>query len=161
MSIFKKNIFWLLITVSIFIADRLTKLLVVKYLVFHQATEILPHFNLFFALNTGAAFSFLSNAGGWQSWLFIIVGVIVGLLIVFWQMHIVNNRWLRIALALILGGTLGNLFDRMIFGYVIDFLDFYYASAHFPAFNLADAAICIGTVMLIFDMIRKPLPLKV
>lgn len=155
MAVLRKNIFWLLITAAVFIADRLTKFLVVKYLVFNQATEILPFFNLFFTLNSGAAFSFLSDAGGWQSWLFIAVGVIASLLIAFWQLHITNNRWLQIALALILGGTLGNLFDRIFFGYVIDFLDFYYSSAHFPAFNLADSAICIGTVMLVIDMLNK------
>lgn len=155
MTVFKKNIFWLLIAIAVFIADRLTKLLVVKYLVFNQATEILPFFNLFFTLNPGAAFSFLSDASGWQAWLFIAVGVIASLLIAFWQMHITNNRWLQIALALVLGGTLGNLFDRIFFGYVIDFLDFYYSSSHFPAFNLADSAICIGTAMLVIDMLTK------
>ena len=155
MTIFKKNVFWLLVTTAVFIVDRLTKFLVVKYLVFNQATEILPCFNLFFTLNSGAAFSFLSDASGWQSWLFIAVGVIVSLLIAFWQLHITNNRWLQIALALILGGTLGNLFDRIFFSYVIDFLDFYYSSSHFPAFNLADSAICIGTAMLVLDMTRK------
>jgi len=151
---FKKNIFWLAIVFLIFIADRLTKFFVVKYLAFNQATEVFPYFNLFFTLNSGAAFSFLSSAGAWHSWLFIMIGVFVGLLIIFWQFHI-TSRWLQIALALILGGTLGNLFDRLVFGYVIDFLDFYYATSHFPAFNLADSAICVGTVMLIVDLMFR------
>jgi len=155
MNTWYKKYFWLLLALMLFVADRLTKFLVVKYLVFNRAVEVFPYFNLFFTLNSGAAFSFLSEAGDWHSWLFIIIGVTVGLLIVFWQLKIIDNYWLKIALALILGGTLGNLFDRIIFGYVIDFLDFYYSSSHFPAFNLADSAICIGTAMLVIDMIRK------
>ena len=158
MNTYRKNIFWLLIAVAVFVADRVTKILVAKYLLLNYATEVVPHFNLFFTLNTGAAFSFLNNAGSWHAWLFIVIGVAVSLLIIFWEMRIIDNRWLTIALALILGGTLGNLFDRLIFGYVIDFLDFYVAQWHYPAFNLADSAICIGAAMLLLG--RKQLTIE-
>lgn len=147
--------YWLLIAAAVFIADRTTKVFIALHLLFNHPTAVFPHFNLFFTLNSGAAFSFLSETSNWHSWLFMVVGVAVGLLIVFWQLRIANNRLLQIALALILGGTLGNLYDRIIFGYVIDFLDFYYAAWHFPAFNLADTAICVGTMMLVVDMVRE------
>ena len=154
MNTWYKKYSWLLFAVSIFVVDRTTKILVVQKLILNQATEVMPYFNLFFTLNSGAAFSFLSDTGGWHSWLFIVIGVMVSLVIVFWQLRVTNNYWLQMALALILGGTFGNLFDRIIDGYVVDFLDFYCATWHFPAFNFADAAICIGTAMLVIDMLR-------
>ena len=149
--------FWIIITLIVFGLDRITKFLVLDNFILEDPVNILPFLNIFFTLNSGAAFSFLNNAGGWQEWLFISVAVVVSVFLVVWQTKIVvtKDRWLKIALALVLGGTLGNLYDRVLYHQVIDFIDFYFRSWHYPIFNIADAAISIGAVMLIIDIFRK------
>ena len=134
--------------------DQITKFAVVGAFALHEQMPLMPYFNLTLAHNPGAAFSFLSDAGGWQRWFFTAIALGVSVAIVVWLKRLpTNDRWMAIALALILGGALGNVWDRMTLGYVIDFLDFYVDQWHWPAFNVADAAITIGAVMLAIDAI--------
>ena len=145
---------WLWLSLVIIIADQITKHLVTKHLVYRQANEIISGFNLTLVHNTGAAFSFLSEAGGWQRWFFIVLTSAVSLGLIYWLGTLAKQRiWLAAALALVLGGALGNLWDRIMLGYVIDFIDVYYAQWHWPAFNVADSSICAGAGMLIIDAI--------
>ncbi len=145
---------WLWLSLVIIIADQITKHLVTKHLVYRQANEIISGFNLTLVHNTGAAFSFLSEAGGWQRWFFIVLTSAVSLGLIYWLGTLAKQRiWLAAALALVLGGALGNLWDRIMLGYVIDFIDVYYAQWHWPAFNVADSSICVGAGMLIIDAI--------
>ena len=151
----KKHI-WIFITILVFALDRVTKILVMNYLPLEEPINILPMFNLFLTFNTGAAFSFLEQADGWQEWLFKAIAVGVSVSLIIWQFKITTKHlWLKTALALIIGGTLGNLYDRVIFHKVIDFLDFYFRQWHYPIFNIADSAICVGAIMLIIDIMRK------
>ena len=152
-----KQYFWPIISIVVFILDRVTKTLVMQLLLPEQPVKVFPNFNLFFTFNTGAAFSFLSNASGWQNWLFIMIASVVSISIIVWQIN--NTKQpvtaLKIAFALILGGALGNLYDRIVYKYVIDFLDFYFHQWHYPTFNFADSAICIGAGILLLSMLRK------
>lgn len=148
------NTLW--ISALVFLADFLTKFLALNYLTEYRSLPIFPGFNLTLAYNKGAAFSFLSDASGWQSWFFGLLAVFVCSVILVWLKKTPREkRWINIALSLVLGGALGNLFDRMYYGHVIDFLDFYISYLHWPAFNLADSAICVGAIMLLRDMIKK------
>lgn len=147
---------WLWLTSLIVILDQITKSWISQTLTLYESVDILPFFNFTLVHNTGAAFSFLAEAGGWQRWLLTGLALIVSVIIVVWlsRLKTVEHRWLAIALALVLGGAIGNLIDRIIYGYVIDFLDLYYKMWHWPAFNVADSAISIGAVMLLIDAIR-------
>ena len=152
----KQNLSWIWIPLFVILIDRVSKYFVAKYLILNQSINIFPSLNLFYTLNKGAAFSFLNQASGWQIWLFAGVAIGVSLFIIEWLLRIDKNRvWQSVSLALILGGTLGNLFDRLYYGYVTDFIDVYFAVHHWPSFNIADSAICIGAVMLIIDVIFK------
>ena len=148
---------WLWITVLVIGLDLYTKSMATDALDLYQSISIFPFFNFTLLHNTGAAFSFLSDAGGWQRWMFsaIAVGTCVALIIWLWKLP-KSDKWLAIALALIIGGAVGNVYDRLMYGYVVDFLDFHWAGVHFPAFNVADAGISIGAVMMGIDMIRNP-----
>jgi len=107
--------------------------------------------------NTGAAFSFLAGEAGWQRWFFVGLAAVVSVVLVRWLATLkANETWMAVAIALILGGAIGNVYDRVVHGYVVDFLHFYWNSYHFPAFNLADTAITIGAIMMVVDMFRKP-----
>lgn len=148
----KSAISWLWLSLIIVILDQLTKYWVSHQFSLYESLPIFPGFNLVYVHNTGAAFSFLSDAGGWQRWLFISLSSAVCIALIAWlKSHPASGVWLAVALALILGGAAGNLIDRVLFGYVIDFIDFYYKKWHWPAFNVADSAISIGVVMLIID----------
>lgn len=148
--------FWVCIAIFIFALDRISKILVMHSLPFLRPLNIFPGFNLLFTYNKGAAFSFLNYASGWQEWLFGAIAVIVSIVVITWLIrHKQAHIWTKIAAALILGGTLGNLFDRVFYHYVIDFLDFYFLQWHFPVFNIADSAVCIGAIMLMIEIIRK------
>jgi signal peptidase II len=139
----------------VIILDQLTKIWATQTLTFNQPIAILPFFNFTLLHNTGAAFSFLANAGGWQRWFFTILAIGVSFVLVLWLARLKSNQYgLASALALILGGALGNVIDRLNYGYVIDFLDFYYKTWHWPAFNIADSAITIGAAILIVDAFR-------
>jgi signal peptidase II len=150
------NYYWIFISVFVFVLDRLSKILALEHLQFEDPINVLPILNLLFASNAGAAFGFLNQADGWQEWLFGGIAVSVSVFLIVWQFKIdTMHHRLKIALALILGGTLGNLYDRITYHYVIDFLDFYFKQWHYPTFNLADSAICIGAAMLMIDLCIK------
>ena len=149
---------YLVIAVAVIVLDQLSKQLIEHWLTPYQPFTITPFFNLTLMYNTGAAFSFLSDAGGWQRWFFILLSSLVSLIIIGWLYKLSQHRderWAALALSLILGGAIGNLIDRILFGKVIDFLYFYYQAFHWPTFNLADSAITVGAVLLAIDAIFR------
>lgn len=155
----RKHIWILLaIAVVVFLADQLTKLWIVNQYIYGESEAITAYFNLVRVHNFGAAFSFLNNEGGWQRWGFSVFAALVSLIILVWITRLsVQQKLEGLALALILGGALGNLYDRMTLGYVVDFLDFHWSGKHFPAFNIADSAISLGAVLIIVEgFIRNP-----
>ena len=143
---------WLALSVAIFVLDQFTKGWVSGNFEFGDRVGLIPHLNLVIMHNPGAAFSFLAEESGWQRWFFISVSSIISLGLIIWIMRMPRSKiWFAASLALILGGALGNLWDRVEFGYVVDFIDFYYNSWHWPAFNVADIAISVGAVSLILE----------
>lgn len=146
---------WLGLALIIFIADQFTKTLILGYYKLGDSIEVLSFFNVVRAHNAGAAFSFLSNAGGWQRWFFTGVGVVATVFIVWMLRSHAGQKLFAFALACILGGAVGNVLDRLRHGYVVDFLDFHVANWHFPAFNVADSGITIGAACLILDEILR------
>jgi signal peptidase II len=138
--------------VVVFILDQATKWLAVVYIGPHGVIEVMPFFDLVLVHNTGAAFGFLSQAGGWQHFFFVAVAIIISTVILVMTYRLgAKDRLLAVALMLVLGGALGNLVDRLRVGYVVDFLDVHYHAWHWPAFNVADSAITIGALLLILD----------
>ena len=132
--------------------DQVSKLVVSGSMQLYQSIKIMPYFNLTYVHNTGAAFSFLSDAGGWQRWFFAGLAVIISTVMVVWLAKLKQHETLlAVALSLVLGGAIGNLIDRLAYGYVIDFLDVYYQSWHWPAFNIADSAITLGVVLMLLE----------
>lgn len=146
---------WLALALMLVIADQVTKSLILNYYRLGEWTYITSFFNLGRAHNTGAAFSFLASASGWQRWFFTGIGVAASLFILYLLKSHSGQKLFSFALACILGGAVGNVVDRMLHGYVVDFLDFHYLNWHFPAFNVADAAISIGAVSLILDELLR------
>jgi signal peptidase II len=147
---------WLNLSALVIIFDQLSKWLMSSWLDLYETVAVVPYFNLTLAHNHGAAFSFLASAGGWQRWFFTILAIVVSVVLTVWMKRLQANAKLEaISLALILGGAIGNVIDRVAHGYVIDFLDVYVGSYHWPAFNIADSAICVGAVLLIFDSFRS------
>jgi signal peptidase II len=143
---------WLWLSVLVIILDQASKLTVEGLMQLYQSIPLLPYFNLTYVHNTGAAFSFLSEAGGWQRWFFAGLAVFISLTIMVWLAKLKQHETLlAVALALVLGGAVGNLIDRLAYGYVIDFIDVYYQNWHWPAFNIADSAITIGVVLMIAE----------
>ena len=141
----------------VLILDQISKYFVLLHLNLFQPIEITPFFNLTLAYNTGAAFSFLNQAGGWQQWLFGIVAVFVCGVILCWIHRLPIQRLGRItALSLILGGAIGNLVDRIYYGYVVDFIDLHINQYHWPVFNIADTAITVGAIVLIILLWLQP-----
>ncbi|ASK35078.1 signal peptidase II [Alloalcanivorax mobilis] len=150
----KGQLGWLWLTVLVIALDQISKHLIVGRFQLYERLEVSGFFNLTLAYNTGAAFSFLAQAGGWQRWFFALIAVVAAVLILTWLARLKPAERLQgAALALILGGALGNLYDRIVLGHVVDFLDFYWGDYHFPAFNIADSAITIGAALIILDMI--------
>ena len=148
---------WLWITLLVIVLDQLSKLIADHYLQFHRPVEIMPMFNFTLMYNKGAAFSFLANQGGWQRWFFLTLTSVVSIFIFLWIRKLKTHQVLQYsALALILGGAIGNLIDRAIYGHVIDFLDVYFQQHHWPAFNIADSAITVGAILLIYDTLKNP-----
>ncbi len=143
---------WLWVSFGVLVLDQVTKQMAEQLLSWGQPMPVLPSFNLTLLYNTGAAFSFLHDAGGWQRWFFIVLALGVSLVLVNWlrKLH-PDQRRMALALALILGGAIGNVIDRIWLGHVIDFIQVYYSDWYFPAFNLADSAISIGAALLIWD----------
>ena len=146
---------WLGIAVVIILADQFTKTLIVGAFQLGDSHTVTSFFNIVRAHNTGAAFSFLAGAGGWQRWFFIGLGIAAAFFIVWLLRSHGGQRLFSWALALILGGALGNVIDRFIHGYVVDFLQFHHAGWAFPSFNVADSAITIGAACLILDEILR------
>lgn len=152
---------WLWLSVLVVAVDQWTKWLVDSSMQLYQSIELVPFFQLTYLRNQGAAFSFLAGAGGWQRWFFIGLAVTASALICYWLKRMEKHqRWEAAAWALVLGGALGNLIDRVVYGYVIDFLDVYYGQWHWPAFNVADSAITIGVAMLLIDSLRTRSPAR-
>lgn len=146
---------WLAWAVVILIADQITKTLILNNYQLGDSTFITSFFNIVRAHNTGAAFSFLADAGGWQRWLFTGIGVAATIFIV-WQLRAhPGQKLFSFALSSILGGAVGNVVDRLMHGYVVDFLQFHYAGWYFPSFNLADSAITVGAACLILDELLR------
>ncbi len=145
---------WLGLALAVIVVDHLTKFWVSSTLDYQEAVPVLPFFSLVLVHNTGAAFSFLADAGGWQRWFFVAVGVIATVIIVRLLKRHADEPRLAFALALVLGGALGNVIDRVILGHVVDFLYFHYHGFAWPAFNVADSAITVGAVLLIWDSLR-------
>ncbi|MFT5691890.1 MAG: signal peptidase II [Oceanicoccus sp.] len=153
----RRTVLWLLVTVTVVVLDQWTKSLASSELVYGRAVEVLPVFNFTLMHNSGAAFSFLSEAGGWQRWLFVGISSVVSLVLLVWMFLLKPKDIIMAAsLSLILGGAIGNLWDRVLLGYVIDFISVHYDNHYFPAFNIADSAISIGAVLMILDMIINP-----
>ncbi len=147
---------WLGIAAIIILADQLTKIVIEKLFVFGEEKVITSFFNLVLAYNKGAAFGFLNNQPGWQRYFFTAVGVIAVVFIIYLLRKHSGQRLFCWALALIMGGAIGNVIDRVLYGHVIDFLDFHFGSlGHFPAFNIADTAICIGAFLFVYDELRR------
>ncbi len=149
---------WWLVVAASLVLDQATKIWANTVLTYDQPVVIFPSFNLTLRYNHGAAFSFLSDQGGWQRWFFTIIASVVSVALVVWisRIHNQKEKWLEVcALALILSGALGNLYDRMAYGYVIDFLEVYYGAYSWPAFNIADSAICIGAGLMFLDVIKN------
>lgn len=146
---------WLTWAVVLVVVDQITKTLILNHYQLGDSTFITSFFNIVRAHNTGAAFSFLSDAGGWQRWLFTGIGVAATIFIV-WQLRAhPGQKLFGFALSSILGGAVGNVVDRLMHGYVVDFLDFHVSGWHFPAFNVADSAITLGAACLILDELLR------
>ncbi len=146
---------WLGLALLILIADQFTKILILGYYQLGDATTVTSFFNVVRVHNSGAAFSFLASAGGWQRWFFTGIGIAAAIFIVWMLKSHPGQRLFSFALACILGGAIGNVIDRTLYGYVVDFLDFHYVGWHFPAFNIADSAISIGAVCLVIDELLR------
>lgn len=147
---------YLWLTVIVFVLDQWTKIAVVEQIALYQSIEITGFFNLTYVRNYGAAFSFLADSGGWQRWFFTIIALVVSVVIVRWLSQTKKAQiMLPIAFCLILGGAMGNVYDRLVLGFVVDFLSFYYKDWYFPAFNVADSAISLGAFLLIIDMFKN------
>ncbi len=151
---------WLLLAIIVIVLDQTSKAAITSHFIYGESLPITSFFNLVLAHNTGAAFSFLSDAGGMQRWLFSLIAIVASVWIVWLLRKHQAEKLFALALALILGGALGNLIDRIAYGYVVDFLDFYAAGYHFAAFNVADSAITLGAVLLILDGFRSARHIK-
>ncbi|RFF30102.1 signal peptidase II [Wenzhouxiangella sediminis] len=143
---------WLIMAAVVVALDLFTKELAMQYLELYRPNPVLSWLNLTLAHNTGAAFSFLASGSGWQRWFLSGVAVVIVAVLLVWLWRLPHRaRLLPSALALVIGGAIGNLVDRIRFGYVIDFIDVHYAGWHWPAFNLADSAIVVGVILLLLD----------
>jgi signal peptidase II len=154
-STFRGMLPWLALALIIIILDQFTKTLILGYYQLGDSTRVTSFFNIVRVHNTGAAFSFLANAGGWQRWFFTGIGAVATIFILWMLRSHHGQKLFAFALACILGGAIGNVVDRLLHGYVVDFLDFHYGGWHFPAFNIADSGITIGAACLILDEILR------
>ena len=145
---------WLLVSLAIVVADLATKAWVSAAFVPGEVLEVTPFFNLVLMHNTGAAFSFLAGAGGWQRWFFTAVAIVISVVLVAMLKKPHRDRLVPLALSLVLGGALGNLWDRLALGHVVDFVQLHAGGYYWPAFNVADSAITVGVVLLVWDGLR-------
>ncbi|WP_350296000.1 signal peptidase II [Limnohabitans sp. Rim8] len=146
---------WLGLALLILLADQFTKIWIIGTYQLGDSLPLSSFFNLVRVHNSGAAFSFLAQAGGWQRWFFTGLGSVAALLMIWMLTQHAGQRLFGFAIACVLGGAVGNVIDRVLYGYVVDFLDFHYAGIHFPAFNVADSAITLGAVCLILDEVLR------
>ena len=146
---------WLGIAAAVVLLDQITKTLITRSFQLNDVRTLTPFFDLVRAHNTGAAFSFLAGASGWQRWFFIGLGAVAAVFIVWLLARHRDQRLFCWALALVLGGAVGNVLDRILHGHVVDFIQVHWASAYFPSFNVADSAITIGAMLLILDELRR------
>ena len=146
---------WLAIAALVLVIDQLTKITIVRLFSYGESLAVTSFFNLVLVYNKGAAFSFLSTESGWQRYFFTALGIAAALFITFLLKRHAGQRMFCTALALILGGAVGNVIDRIAYGHVIDFLDIYVRNWHWPAFNVADSAICVGAVLFVIDELRR------
>jgi signal peptidase II len=148
---------WFALSLVIVALDQLSKYWALSSLIAYQPQPVLPMVNVTLAYNTGAAFSFLSGVGGWHRWFFAVFSIIMSIVLAVWLARLPPKAILQcLAVSLILGGAVGNLYDRAALGHVIDFIDVYYQNHHWPVFNLADSAICLGAFFLMTDLaVRK------
>ncbi len=146
---------WLGLALVVLLADQFTKVLIVSSYQLGEGFAVTSFFNIVRVHNEGAAFSFLASAGGWQRWFFTGLGVVAAAVMVWMLKKHPGQKLFGFAIACILGGAIGNVIDRVLYGYVVDFLDFHYAGIHFPAFNLADSGITLGAACLILDEVLR------
>jgi signal peptidase II len=147
---------WLWLSLAVVALDQVTKFLVTRFLDLYERVEVLPVLDFTLLHNTGAAFSILAEASGWQRGFFVVLGCVVSLVLIVWLWRLPRGeRLLPISLALIVGGAVGNVIDRVTHGYVIDFIHAHWGEAYFPAFNIADSAITIGAALLLLDAFRE------
>jgi signal peptidase II len=146
---------WLSLALLLALLDQLTKVLILGAFEHGHTTAVTSYFNLVRVHNSGAAFSFLAGASGWQRWFFTAIGVAATVFIVYLLRAHPGQKLFCFALACILGGAVGNVIDRLLHGYVVDFLDFHWGGWHFPAFNLADSAITLGAICIILDELLR------
>ena len=147
---------WLWCSLAVVLLDQSTKVAAVALLDPTSSVELIPTIDLVLAYNSGAAFGFLSTAGGWQRWLFIVLALVICAFILHWLRDLPRRaRWFPLALSLVLGGAVGNVIDRVRIGAVVDFIDFHVGAWHWPAFNVADSAICVGAALILLSMFRR------
>lgn len=148
-------ILWTAAALLLLVLDRVTKIAVIDNLAYGAFVHVTPFFNLCHVRNTGAAFSFLGQAGGWQIFAFAAVAVIVCAACFFFLWRNARRTLFACSMSLVISGALGNLWDRLVYGYVTDFLDFHAFGYHWPAFNVADICICLGAAFLVYDEFRR------
>jgi signal peptidase II len=146
---------WLGIALAVILLDQFTKTLILGYFRLGDSHTVTSFFNVVRVHNTGAAFSFLAGASGWQRWFFVVLGAVAAVFIVWMLRSHAGQRLFCWSLSLILGGALGNVIDRLMHGYVVDFIQVHYSGWYFPSFNIADSAITIGAALLIVDELRR------
>lgn len=152
-----RNLFWLILSALVIFVDQFTKYLAYQFFYWGESKPILPVFDLTLVANKGAAFSLLGRASGWQRWFFIGVAISISIGLVVWLVRLPRNeRWTAAAISFIIGGALGNVYDRIRYGYVIDFLHLHVKSFSWPVFNIADTLIVFGVFILIFQILFKP-----
>lgn len=146
---------WLALALVVIALDQLSKTLIVNNFVLYDSHTVTSFFNLVRVHNSGAAFSFLADAAGWQRWFFIVLGLAASVFMVWMLRRHQEQAFLCFAVSLILGGALGNVIDRLVYGHVVDFIQLHYAGSYFPSFNLADSAITLGAICLIADELLR------
>ncbi|MBW9261594.1 MAG: signal peptidase II [Candidatus Thiodiazotropha sp. (ex. Lucinisca nassula)] len=143
---------WLWLSFVVILLDQLTKQMADRMLTLYEPVYVLPIFDLTLLYNKGAAFSFLSDQGGWQRWFFTVLAIVVTTVLTVWLWRLKQQeKWVAVSLSLIIGGAIGNVIDRILFGHVIDFLHFHYQQHYWPAFNIADSAITLGVGIMLYD----------
>lgn len=151
-----KKWYWFLLSVVVILLDQASKHWVETHFIPYQPAVLIPMLNVTLAYNSGAAFSFLSGAGSWHPWFFLGFGLVMSVLLAIWMLRLSAKARLQLGgISLILGGALGNLCDRLLAGHVVDFIEVYYKNHHWPVFNLADTAICLGAFLLIIDLCKN------